>query len=305
LESKKKFSIFNHQFLINSKVFNAQNVIIVLFIIFWLFTIRQAVLGQLGGTFKQHTIPQEYVELEKFLSSQSNFSRTFWIPSLQKFGYYSSLHPAVNGENFFHVASISRVLDLLGKQETENKLQEASIKYVIVPYDSEGELFVTGRKYDNKMYKDTIASAFSIPWLTRINGFGKIAVFQVPSPKEHFFLVPITNCGLRIAGCPKIVKITFMNPTKYEVTLQNVQKGDRLVFSESYDSHWELTSQKIPSEKYHGLLNSFVLSNSGSYTVTVEFTLQKWVNLGLVVSMISIVVIFFVIGFMKVWGQIA
>lgn len=282
-----------------------------LVVAYLLFLIKPAILGQLGGTFKSSSVPSDYVKLEKFLVGQKQFSRTFWVPTTQRFGYYSPTHPEISGEDFFGVASVSGVLDELtnnrlpreqsslamtdgGRSSREKMLQEAGVKYVIVPYDSEGEIFLKDRKYDEKLYQQIVASVSAVPWLTRVPGFGKIAVFEVPNPKGHFY---IDGCGLRVTGC-RVSSIHMINPTKYEVTVNNVQKGDRLVFSEGYDRYWvarpkmqDARSKMQESSLYDGRFNSFVLPQSGSYTLTIYYTPQNYVNIGLWISGITALVL--------------
>lgn len=295
-------------------------------VLYLLFLIRPAILGQLGGTFKTSSVPNDYVKLEKFLSSQNSFSRTFWVPTTQRFGYYSSTHPEISGEDFYGVASVSGVLDELtnnrlpreqsslamtngGGSSIEKMLQEAGGKYVIVPYDSEGEIFLKDRKYDDKLYEQTVASVSAIPWLTRVPGFGKIAIFAVPNPKNHFYIVPIGELRItdyelgktRNAQFATVQSIQMVNPTEYKVTVRNVQKGDRLVFSEGYDRYWvarpkmqDSRSKIQESSLYEGRFNSFVLPESGSYALSIYYTPQNYVNIGLWISGITAILL---IGF--------
>lgn len=249
---------------------------IIFVIAYLIFLIRPALFGQLTGTFQPHIVPQGYTRLEKFLNSQSSFSRTFWVPTTQRFGFYSSVHPAVSGEDFYHVASISGVLDNLRESNAEKELQKSGIQYVIVPFDSEAEIFLKDRKYDAVLYKKTIENIQKIAWLKELPGFGEIHVFKVPRPKDHFWL----------SGQGSL-NYTVINPTKYTVTIKNVEKGERLVFSESYDKYWiaQAKNEKgIKSQQYNALFNSFELPKDGSDTLTVEYAPQKLVNIGLWIS---------------------
>lgn len=96
----------------------------------------------------------------------------------------------------------------------------------------------------------------------------------------------ITNCGLRIKS---------ISPVEYQVSVFNVKKGERLVFSESFDPHWIVTilenKYQITSSKYDNKFNSFVLPQDGSYTLDVYYTPQNWVNVGEWVSLISLVLV--------------
>lgn len=245
-----------------------------------LFLIRPAILGQLSGTFQPHQVPQEYVQLEQFLNKQQQFSRILWVPVSQRFGFYSYQHPAVSAEDFFHVASVSGVIDFLQKSSTESLLQQAAVQYVVVPYDSEKEIFIQDRKYNNALYNKTKQKINAIPWLTKVSGFGNIAVFQVPDPKDHFYLLGKGS-----------ISYTFVNPTQYRVRLHNVAKGEKFVFSESYNSYWVAKldgKTQVGSGVFHDKFNSFVLPKSGTYTLTIFYQPQSWVDIGLWISGITV-----------------
>lgn len=268
---------------------------ILLVISYLLFLIRPALLGELGGTFQAHTLPQEYVTFEKYMVSQNSFSRVLWIPSLERFGFYSPTHPAVSAEDMYQVASIAGVLNNL-KRNTETFLQERSIKYIVVPYDAEGELFLKDRKYDGNLYKSTIAALQKIPWLQEIPGFGKIHVFELKDVKDHFWISNNQN-----------TKVTYrvINPTKYQLTVSNAKKGDKIIFTDSFDSHWQITidGQEVSAQPYENMLNSFILPRSGSYTMELFYTPQKWVDIGLVISLLTAISIgiYFLIKLIQVY----
>ena len=175
------------------------------------------------------------------------------------------------------------------------------IKYVIVPYDSQGEIFLKDRKYNTEIYQSTISDVKKIPYLKQVDGFGKIAVFEVDPPaagiKDHFWS-PAQNLN---------IKYKVINPTKYEVEIKNAQKGDLLIFSESYDRNWQAIMSslrsssgqarlKVKSLKFGERFNRFILPEDGSYSLEIYYRPQDWVNIGLVISsltLVSVIVLFF------------
>jgi len=70
-----------------------------------------------------------------------------------------------------------------------------------------------------------------------------------------------------------------------------------LIFSESYDSKWVASvigsKLEVASTKYHGRLNSFVLPIDGSYSLKIYYTPQDYVNIGVIISLVSL---FFTLG---------
>ena len=248
---------------------------------YMLFLIRPALLGQLGGTFKTATIPAEYTKLEQFLSSQNNFSRTLWVPTKQRFGFYSNNHPEMSAQILFNITDNGKLIQKLSS--SEKLLQESSVRYVIVPYDSQGEIFLSDRKYDNKVYLQTITQVKKIPWLIPISGFGKIAVFAIPNAKDHFY---ITNQNSEIS-------YKYISPVEYSLTVQNAKKGDRVVFAESFDNKWTASNSKfkIQSSEFDNRFNSFVLPKDGDYSLRVYYTPQDDANIGVVISVGALIII--------------
>ncbi len=294
------FSIWNIYGILGSKFkaqgskvqFKIQNYIPGLFLIFTslclILLIRPALFGQLTGTFKTVSLPNDYIKLEQFLSPQNNFSRTLWVPTQQRFGFNTNIHPVISAQDFFKTSGYSNVFKNIEKDKTKKLFQESVIKYVIVPYDSQEEIFLKERKYDEKQYEQAIKEIQNIPWLKRIDDFGKIAVFEIFYPRDHFWS---PQEYLR-------VQYQYVNPTKYILNVQNAKKGDILVFSESFDKYWELQSEgfKVQSLKYHNMFNSFVLPKAGNYEVVIYYTPQDWVNLGVVISVTSLIVILVLLG---------
>jgi hypothetical protein len=284
----KVYEYLKSKNLSKNKLINLQNLFLGTVIIYLLVLIRPAILGQLNGTFKPTSIPDGYLKFEKYITSQNKFFRTFWVPQFQRFGFYSNAHPVISGKDFYNVTSAEEVVKELKNKNTEKKLQEMAVKYVIVPYDSKGEIFLKDRKYDEKAYLKTITEVSKIDWLKRVEGFDKIAVFEVLNPKGHFYID--TEIGLNNGS----VSYKYINPTEYKVTVKNVIRRDVLVFSESFDSKWIIKNEvDINSQRHNKLFNSFKLPKDGTYNLTVYYEPQKWVNIGLTVSTLSLIIVVF------------
>ena len=138
-----------------------------IFVIFWLFTIRQAVLGQLGGTFQGTAVPQEYLALKAFLQQDDQSTPVFWFPQRQRFGFQSLDHPAVEG----FVLS------------TEEELRELGVKYVIIPFDSEKEIFLDDHQYSEAKRQEFVAELNQLDFLEKLEpeNFAKIDIYEYRS----------------------------------------------------------------------------------------------------------------------------
>jgi len=285
LKDHRKFSIFKFQFSINSNnvIFNVQNLLVLLFVVFWLFTIRQAVFGQLGGTFKSTSIPSEYVSFANYLSNEQNFSRTLWVPTTQRFAFSSQNHPAVSAENLFNIYDEKSLIKKLRQSDTEKLLQDAGVRYVIVPSDSQKEIFLKDRLYSESLYKKTVADVSKIEWLIPNKKFGHLKVFEIKNSKDHFW----------ISSASAKVSYRAVSQVEYTVFVKNAAKGERLVFSESNDPHWTAMSgnYKVANIKYKGLLNSFVLPKDGSYTLDIYYMPQRWEDIGVWISLGTLILV--------------
>ncbi len=280
LKSKNKFSILK-----------CKNLFLIFVGAYFLFLINPALSGQLGGTFKTTQIPNEYFNLESFFSSQNRFFRTFWLPTVQRFGLNSKDHPAISGQDLLGTYDLSSAVNKL--KTNKDVLRYSSVGYLVVPYDSEDEIFIKDRKYNKDIYQKTINEVKQIPYLKQISGFGRIAVFEVPNPKDHFWSM---KEGL-------IESYKYINPVKYIVNVKNAKKGDVIVFAENYNPKWVAINDNIQinSKQYDKLFNSFTLLKNGNYELEVYYTPQKYVDLGLAVSLATLVsiVVFFILSFKR------
>ncbi len=276
LKSRQKFQISNFKFQINtnSKIFNVQNLFLTL-IVFYLFFLTSPIW--IDNTFKSKEVPLEYVRLKDFLNTEPKFFRTLWIPQWQRFGFFSNNHPAIGRGEVFEGDAKSQLKQLQGKGAQE-LLSNLSVKYIIIPLDSEGEIFVTDRKYDEEKYKNTAVSLGKLEWLSDVSGFKNMAVFELKNSKDHFWS-PSTTLG---------ISYQYVNSTEYKVQVKNAKSGDILVFSEGYDRNWVAETvlgikYQVSSIKYNKLLNSFVLPE-GNYELKVVYRPQKYVEAGLWLS---------------------
>ncbi len=259
------------------QIFNTSNAFLLFTILYLLFLLRPAWSGELTGIFKPKQLPNEYVKLIDYLSEDKDFSRTLWVPRRQKYGFFAPNHPAADSEILFAKRDIGSV--------SEKELSDLSVKYVIVPYDSDGEIFLKDRKYDEKQRERTIRKVERIG-LNSVLGFGNIAIYQTQTNKDHFW-----------CDCDAAINYKFVNPAQYIVSVRNAKKGDVLIFSEGYDKNWIAESSsirqaqdkkfKVESEKF-GKVNSFTLPRDGNYDLKVKYKPQEWVNMGLIMSGLSL-----------------
>lgn len=281
---------FSSKFKSDSTGLKIQKLLSNLFLLFafcyLLFLTMPLWLGEQREIFKPKEVPKEYVELKDFLVSQKQFFRTLWIPQWQRFGYFSNTHPAI-GRNEVFQDDYKQQIKQLRKKEAQDLLKELAVKYIILPYDSESEIFLNDRKHDEIQYKDAVFSLRRIPWLKEVSGFGGIHVFEVGETKDRFW-----------SPSPNIkIEYSFLSPMEYRVKVKNSEKGDLLVFSEGFDKNWiaqnskSASLEKIQSSEFKSLLNSFTLREGGSQEFKVYYTPQRYVEFGLWISGITFLIL--------------
>jgi hypothetical protein len=265
-----------------SKKWKLSNVPVIVFVVYFLFLLQPLFLGQVKGTFIQHKMPQEYDQLRTFISEQPEFFRTLWIPSVQRFGFFSNNHPAISGEELLRSSDPNKIIQFISKNEVV--LQDLGIKYIIVPFDSEGEIFLKNRKYDNKQYRDAVIKLEKISFLKETRVFDKITVFELIGSKDHFWINSQDSSSLTYFK---------IDPTEYRVNVENAKKGDSLVFSEGFSPNWnaELADYSLKSISFDGKLNSFILPKDGSYFLKISYLPAEWGKIGAYISFSSLAVI--------------
>ena len=111
-----------------------------------------------------------------------------------------------------------------------------------------------------------------------------------------FQSIDVTNLSSDQAKLAEPPTITFqeINPTKYEVEVENATQPFFLVFSESYDKGWvaSIDGQQIP-DQYHftanGYANGWYINKTGTYTITLEFWPQKLFYVGSAISIVTLI----------------
>lgn len=274
------YSILISFSLIQLSKFVKKNILFFTFILYFLVLVSP-ILGQI----RFRDVPNDYLKLKNLLVAEETFSRTLWIPKWQRYGFFSNNHPAIGREELFK-GDFKKQIEQLRK--SERLIKDLSIKYIIVPYDSGEEIFLSDRRYDEKQYRNTVETLSKISWLKRrVEGFGKITVFELEDYKDHFFIESgVRSLFVTEAGQKPGISYRVVNPTEYKVSLKNVQKGNLLVFSERYDPYWnaKIGGSLISSGRFGKLLNSFVLPKDGDYEVGVYYEPQQWVCIGLIIS---------------------
>lgn len=277
---KNKFNFLNN-FLIQ---FIFSSITLLLF-----FLLILPSLESLTGIFAFKSFPSEYSQLNTFLTTDKSFSRVLWIPSKQRYGQASNLHPAISAYDFYHVTSIASVFSYLKQKNALEILSTAGVKYIIIPADPDGELFITDRKYDNTLYANSVTNLSQIHGLEKTAKFNKNVVFQTALHSDHIALLNSTF--------PSAIAYIQKSPTEYTINVHNITIKDTMIFSESYDSNWVLMdgSERVLPHLYQSRFMQFAITKSGSYSLRLIYLPQEVINFSLWISRISFIL------FLSLW----
>lgn len=251
--------------------------IIILFLIFYGFLLFPAVSGSLNGTLKTRNLPVEYQILKDKIHRDPEFFRTLWVSLTPRFAVQENYHPALSTTDFFGQVSPEKIPGLIKKQKKYIKM--SSIKYVIIPDDFEGEIFLTDRKYDQKKRLAIEKELDKITWLKKDKSFKELTVYKIIGYIDLFL---IKNGQ---------VKFQMENPTRYLLSIKS-DNDNLIIFSQSYDPCWKLTlnsGYQTFSQKT-GRINQFSIKK-GTYNGIVEFIPQQKVSLGIKISSSFLVVL--------------
>jgi hypothetical protein len=210
--------------------------------------------------------------------------------------------------------------DVVSKLDIEELLKITSTKFIVVKTDVDFE------------YKDAL-----LAYLTRLTDSGKIEPYFV-SKNIRAYKILNTYPFLRLSESSKNnnpsaeLKFNKISPTKYGLQISNVDRPVSIIFSDSYDKYWQLTDDKKDFignfisrdlNKYyqHVMVNEYsngwninlpdlcseedvcTKNSSGTYDLdlTLEYSPQKFFNLGLVTSSITFftVISLFIISLIK------
>lgn len=264
----------------------AGKLFLVIFSVLFFVSFIPFIVQEERGTYKKRHIPVEYEQLAASLSKDNNFYRTLWIPLRHRFGYNSEIHPAVSAEIFLNTADRKELLGLIKEESIRQEMIDSSIRYIVIPLDTDGEYFLNDRKYSEDEYKKTISYIEKIPGLER-KDFGKIVLFDLGSSKPKFWC----ECGAEI-------NFTKISNVKYLVNVEGANENDLLIFSEKFSNNWLFIQNGKSINSFNtNNLNSFSLPE-GNSSIEVIYSPQKYVDVGIritIITLLSLIILFLIL----------
>lgn len=246
-----------------------------LFFCYWVILIRPAVNGSLGGTFAKREVPAQYVSLKESLQKEQGFFRTLWVPRQSRFTFTSSNHISIEAGPLLGATDASSLKEAIETSTVRDQLETLSIRYIIVPFDPYGEIFIDDRKYSQIKRNDIEMILDGVPWLRKIQS-SDISVYETPRSKDHFWIENGT-----------IVNWSKIADDYYSVDV--IATGSaKLIFSENYHQGWRahIKNLSINASKEQFGVMSFAIPEMVEGRVTIEFIPRRyylwgrWISFG-------------------------
>jgi hypothetical protein len=184
--------------------------IIILFIIFWFFTIRGVFTGSVKGNFRPSILTSEYIRLKEMLSSDRVPSRVLWIPQKDTFAYSSEIHPLLTLNQLSPGASVSAVVTISQTPEFKRRLVEAGVGYVVVPQDLEKRIFLNDYHFDSSE-RSKLVDSLSSSGLKRVTGYAGLAVFTNDDITWKSIIPDIVKTQQKLTNIGFAVSITALS----------------------------------------------------------------------------------------------
>jgi len=313
----------------NAKVY-LKCILVIIIALLFLWNVKPILTGEISGIYVSRNIPRDYKILNDYITENESYSRIFLVPSDSTWILYSVNHPKailsnlssvykywVDAQNELHVGKYSAgeiVIKLFKLPLSNNLLDESSIQYVFVPTEdaaNDANNFV----FYGEPRQYYINQLSEITWLKKVDiGTKNLVVYENENYRPHIY---ITNNQETInkSQLYKTVTFQFINPSEYQVQIENVKGPFYLNFSDSFNPQWRLrigsfnwlnvVARKdyfIP-DKYHfqndANLNSYFLdpesicrqfvcklNQDGTYDINMAlyFVPQSYMYLGLIIS---------------------
>ena len=151
------------------------------FLLLWIVMHRQAFAGVLTGTFQPRTVPPEYVRLKDYFLHVGDDFAVLWVPRIQRFGFYSDTVLPLNSQDELADLPAGDLAATLATAAGEF-IRREHVAFVVIPYDSEGEIFLTDRAYDHTK---------RLAWEKAVDGIGWLEKLVIPGMTERITVYKI------------------------------------------------------------------------------------------------------------------
>lgn len=199
---------------------------LIFFLLLWSILCIPALTSSLSGTFNQNQPADEYKALSSSIGKEQQFFRTLWVPRQSRLADPSAIHPTVEAQPLLKATDAAQLKSIFAKKIIQEYLSDRAIKYIILPYDTYGEIFLDDRKYSEKereKYKKVLDNTY---WLKKIQD-DNLTIYKLSqNPKGLFF-----------SKSEEQIAYTKISDVEYEIILNRSVDQD-LFFSQNYHPLW-------------------------------------------------------------------
>jgi len=154
-------------------------IIFVVFLVFWVVTVRQLWKGELGGNFQPKEVPKDYIRFMELLESDRQFSRTLYMPQAEQFAFKSENHPLFQANQLLKESSVAGIINFIQNQDLVGTLKTYTIGYVVVPEDSYKQFFLEDYTYTPNL-REKLEKTLLDKGLIRLEGYTNLGVYVLP-----------------------------------------------------------------------------------------------------------------------------
>lgn len=281
--------------------------LIIIIIAIFLWNAKPVITGEIGTMFVPRKIPNDYLIFKNYIAEQkSQYFRILWIPQYSRWSYYDSAHPRV-GINIFDPSLSSfknfiakndsrpanqQIISLLDQDFSNNLLDAANIKYVVVPledndnqdnffpsYGSNRQFYLDKLSqisylkkidintkdlvvYENEKYKPTVFVPNEVFIIDSLDNAIEDYNNLVKNNRESDFIFLSTkedNSGIGsfINKKPEKVEFESPSPIKKIIHIKSAHDPFFLALSEKYNSGWKVFADNKKINNFIGSWSPF------------------------------------------------
>lgn len=224
------------------------------------------ITGEIKTLFAPKIIPSEYKELTKFIMNDKYFYRTVVVPVAQRFFGYNAVHPTMG------------FVDMDDKLQSLNPklLTLENIKYVILPYDSENDIYHDWgpREAFERFINKSVTDRNNEYSLSFFKDFGNIKVYENTS-KLLPRIVPVEQ-PIHINGTDNINDVINI-PTSENVAYIFDEQIPPKLKEEQVKLINERNDNKLPiASKLYSVANCIRCDLSKQYYDYVQFPFARY-----------------------------
>jgi hypothetical protein len=211
-----------------------------LLIVLSLLNLWPVITGEIGTLWQSRRSPNDYKILQDFIEKQPDYFRVLWVPRSSWWATTSAAHQAaglaymnqsvwrdeIGAFRAYAYGKPENVLSSLSLRDSDKLLDEASIKYVVIPAhfdDADIDIFEPfgGARLPYKKKLD------NLPYLKRLDiGTDQVIVYENSDYKPH-----MSARGLSFYS---------VNPSLYRAGIERLRGSRTITFKEATHSGWSL-----------------------------------------------------------------